>query len=309
MSLFKKNSSKDRETTEEMREILVAMQQERLRHEDVAERMNAAAERLRDVGEPLEKAGNDIDAAMRRVAELEEQINSIGTLALQIHEIDERAAGLARDQQRTETEIAGAIENAARIRTVFDELSQKVDLATELKDRLASFLDVEKPFQLMRGDADALRGQVEGAGEQMARLRDQHERLLDAHKLSLSKMEALDRRREELSRDMTDKERRVASVEHAVQGMDGVQHTVDDVKRDMGMLKALGEFVGQRSAALEAQREAVESALTRADQLDRAMKQIDAGIRQQQQNAQALASLDDQVGTLARDLPSPARGG
>ena len=48
-----------------------------------------------------------------------------------------------------------------------------------------------------------------------------------------TKMEALDRRREELSRDLQDKERRVASVAQSVRGLDGVQHTVDDLKRDL----------------------------------------------------------------------------
>ena len=133
------------------------------------------------------------------------------------------------DQRRAESEVAGAIENAARIREVFEDLSQKVEQASELKERLVGFLDVEKPFQILRSDAEALRGQVEATGDQLTRLREQHDRLLDAHKLSTTKMEALDRRREELSRDMQDKERRVSSVEHAVRerGETNAAHVFD----------------------------------------------------------------------------------
>ncbi len=111
-------------------------------------------------------------------------------------------------------------------------------------------------------------------------------------------MEALDRRREELSRDLQDKERRVASVEQSLRGMDGVQHTVDDVRRELGTLKTLGDFITQKSAALEAQREVVENALARADNLERAVRQIDAGVRQQQENEKTLGAVQDQVAAL-----------
>jgi DNA repair exonuclease SbcCD ATPase subunit len=66
----------------------------------------------------------------------------------------------------------------------------------------------------------------------------------------------------------------------------------------MGTLKALGEFVAQKSAALEAHREAVEVALARADALERAMKQVDAGVQQQHQNEKSLAALDEHVAGL-----------
>src|SRR5439155_23217621 len=105
-------------------------------------------------------------------------------------------------------------------------------------------------------------------------------------------------RRDDLGRSLQDKERRVASVEQAVHGMDGIQHTVDDVKREIGTLKALGDSVAQKTAALEAQREAVERALAQADHLDRAMRQIDAGVRQQQENERALGTLQESVAAV-----------
>jgi chromosome segregation ATPase len=80
--------------------------------------------------------------------------------------------------------------------------------------------------------------------------------------------------------------------------MDGVQQNVAEVKREMATLKALGDFVSQKMAALEAQREAVEGALARADQLDRAVRQVDAGVRQQQENEQILTAMHDKVSAL-----------
>src|SRR5262249_30812455 len=163
---------------------------------------------------------------------------------------------------------------------------------------LANFLEVEKPFQELRDHADGLRAQVESTSEQLTRVREQQERHLDGQKLAASKMEAMDRRRDELSRDLQDKERRVASVEQSLHSLNGVQDTVSNVRRDIDTLTALGNVVSQKIAALEAQREAVEGALARAEQLERAMRQIDAGVRQQQENETTLGAMQDQVGAL-----------
>ncbi len=292
------NGSRDREHAEEMRAILHDMQQERARYQTLLENTQAAAERLGQLGEPIAQAESGVSAVSEGLAKLQQRFEAMLKLSTQIMNLDERAEGLAQSQQRTEAQIATTLAEAERIRSMFEDIGRKIDLALELKDKLGAFLEVEKPFQQLHGEADALRGQVEGTGDQLARLREQHDRLLDAHKLGMSKMEALDRRREEFSRDLQDKERRVASVEASLRGIDGVQTTVDHVKREMGTLKALGEFVAQKSAALEAQRDAVETALTRADQLERAMRQIDAGVSQQQQNEKLLGALQDDVAAL-----------
>jgi chromosome segregation ATPase len=292
------DASKDRERAEEMRAILHEMQEERGRYETVLERALASADRLQQLGEPLAKAGSDVDAVAARIADMEQRFAALAQLAGLYETLGERAEALTQSQARAETQIASALQDAQQTRATFEEIGQKIELAASLKDRLVGFLDVEKPFQQLQGEADALRGQMDGTGEQLARLREQHDRLLDAHKLAMSKMEALDRRREDLSRDLQDKERRVAGVEQSIRGMDGVQHSVDDIRREIGALKALGDAVVQKSAALEAQRAAVESALARADDLDRAMRGIDAGVRQQQANEKTLNGLQEQATAL-----------
>jgi len=194
--------------------------------------------------------------------------------------------------------MASVLDDSQRVRAVFEELSEKVDLAVTLKDRLEAFLEVEKPFQVIRSDADALRGQVEGTGEHLGRLREQHERLMDAHKLATSKIEALDRRRDDLSRDLQDKERRVIGVEQSVRGIDAVRHTVEDLKRELGSMKVLSDSLSQKTSALEAQGEAVDRALGQADNLERAMRQVDAGVRQQHENERSLGAMQEAAAAL-----------
>src|SRR5262249_29707906 len=212
--------------------------------------------------------------------------------------LDDRASSLTHHQQKAESKISKALEDAERVRAIFEDLSHKVDLASELKERLTSFMEVEKPFQELRDLAESLRGQVEATGEGLTRSREQQERHLDAQKLANSKMEALDRRRDELGRDLQDKERRVAAVEQAMHGLDGAQESVANLRRDMDTLKALGDYVGQKIAALETQREAVEGALTRTEQLERSLRQIDVGVRQQHENETKLGALQEQVAAL-----------
>jgi chromosome segregation ATPase len=292
------NDSKDRDLAEEMRAVLQEMRQERERFQALVESSAGAAERLTELSEPLARAGNDVNAVTARLRDMEQRLEGVAQLTTQIETIAERAEGLSRSQQATEDHMGAVLQDSQRVRTVFEELSAKVDLAGDLKGRLEAFLEVEKPFQLLRGEGDSIRAQVENTSEHLGRLREQHDRLMDAHKLATSKMEALDRRREELSRDLQDKERRVVGVEQSVRGMDGVRSMVDDVRRELGTLKALADTVSQKTAALEVQREAVERALAQADSLERAMRQIDVGIRQQQENEKSLNVMQDAVAGL-----------
>lgn len=291
------NGSNEREL-EEMRAVLKELQQERARTEKTLEKLTSATDRLETLGEPIATAGAQVDAVADRLATLEQRLTGLVQLSAQLQTMDERAEALARDQQAMSGQVATTLEETQKIRAIFEDLGQKVEEGQDLKDRLVSFLEVEKPFQLLHEEAVALRGQVEGTSENLARLREQNDRLVDAHKLAMSKMEALDRRRDDLGRSLQDKERRIISVEQSVHGLDGVQNTVSDVKREIATVKALGDTVVQKAAALEAQREAVERALGQADQLDRAMKQLDAGIRQQQGNETLLATIQDRVASL-----------
>ena len=300
-SLFKNllgDGPRDRESAEEMRVLLQEVRQERERFEALLHDSRAAADRLERLDEPIASAGRGVDSVSARLGDLEQRLEAVVPLSALVQTLDERAADMARDQRQAESQFATVLEDAQQVRAVFEELSQKVDLAVSLKDRLDAFLEVDKPFQVLRDDADALRGQVEGTGEHLVRLREQHERLMDTHKLAMSKMEALDRRRDELGRDLQDKERRVVGVDQAVRGMDGVRQTIDGVKRELGSLKALGDSLAQKTSALEAQREAVDRALAQAEGLERTVRQLDAGVRQQQENEKGLAAMQDAVVAL-----------
>jgi chromosome segregation ATPase len=289
------NSNNDGEHAEQIRALLLEMQQERTRCETLLESTRASSERLQQLGDPMAKAGKEIDAMIARVAELEQRLETATRVASAYDALESRAQSLEQCHSQAESRIAETLAGTENMRSSMEDLGAKAELAASLKEQLVGFLDIEKPFQQLRGEADSLRGQVEGTSDHLARLREQHDRLLDAHKLAMSKMEALDRRRDDLGRSLTDKERRVATVEAAVRGMDGAQQTVESVRREMQTLKATADLITQKMGALEAQREVVDRALAQAEHLDQAMKQIDAGVRQQEENERALAALNEQI--------------
>jgi len=292
------NNAREQEQLEAMRAVLADIQRERERYEALVEGAKAGADRLKKLGEPLAKTETDVDSLATRMAQMEERFQGMVKLSSLFQNLDERAEGLTKSTQWAESRLATALEGSQKIEASMADLVAKVDLASELRERLSNFLEVEKPFQLLRRDAETLHGQLEGATERMARLREQHDRLLDAHKMATTKLEAMDRRRDELGRSLQDKERRVEGVELSVKSLDGVETHINEVKREMVTLKALGDSVAQKTAALEAHREALDRALAQSDHLDRAMRNIDAGIRQQKENEKSLGALSEQVASL-----------
>ena len=151
------NGSKDRELAEEMRAVLQEMRQERERFQALVDSSSGAAERLAELNDPIVKAGSDVNAVTARLVGMEQRLETLTQLAAQIETLDERSGSMAASQREAEGRLSGVVEDSQKIRTVFEELAQKVDLGLGLKDRLEAFLEIEKPFQLLRGEAEAVR--------------------------------------------------------------------------------------------------------------------------------------------------------
>ena len=140
-----------------------------------------------------------VEDASARLADVQQRLDALTGLADRVDAVDSRSQEMADSQKQAEEQLSTVVQDAERIREVFEDLAQKTEMAEGLRGRLEAFLEIEKPFTLLRGEAEGIRAQIEGTSDQLGRMREQHERLMDAHKLGTSKMEALDRRREELS--------------------------------------------------------------------------------------------------------------
>src|SRR5207247_8112609 len=71
-----------------------------------------------------------------------------------------------------------------------------------------------------------------------------------------------------------------------------------DTKRQLGTLKSLADYVTQKVAVLEQQREVVDRAITQATQLDDVLREIDAKTRRHEERAQSLGELETRVTSL-----------
>src|SRR5262245_30356023 len=168
------DGSKDRELTEDMRAVLKEMREEREKFARLLETSHSAADTLHELGDPIAKASTDVEAVLVRMGDVEPQLAMLANLTGQIESLSEQANGLQGDQERTTEHMKTVLQDSTTIRQVFEELREKVDLAVNLRERLETFLEVEKPFSLIHGEADALRGQVESTSEHLGRIREQH---------------------------------------------------------------------------------------------------------------------------------------
>lgn len=292
------NGSRDQELTEEMRSVLNEMRQERGHCEALVKSARASLTRVQELRAPMTQTANEMDALSKRLGGLEQRLAAFEQLAAQYQTLDERAERLNQSQRQAEARITRASDDTQRTRALVEELHQKVELALDLKKRLDAFLEVEKPFQQLRRDADQIRGDVTASSEQLVRMRDQHERVMESHKVAQSKMQAFDRRHEELGRRVHEQERRVTGIEQAVRGLSDVEQTVEDARRRLGTVRGVADAVAQKVSVLEAQQEKIERVIGRAEHLDQCMRQIDAGVRQQHENAAVLGALQQQLEAL-----------
>ena len=150
------NGSKDRELAEEMRAVLEEMRRERARFENLIENSQSASDRLSELSDPLARAESVVETMTARIGEMQERLENVAQIAERVEEIDQRSQGIAQRHEESAAHISTVFQDSQRIREVFEELSEKTDLAVSLKDRLETFLEIEKPFAILKGDADAL---------------------------------------------------------------------------------------------------------------------------------------------------------
>lgn len=281
------------ELPDALRAILAEMQQERTSFENLVAR-------LQHLAQPIARAEQNISELGTRFGALEQRLSAFEKIASYVQGLTDKADDLAKNHRRTETRVTHTAEDAERVRSQLEEIAHKAEMALCLKDDLAQFLDMEDPFRQLRAEADDVAGTVRGLFEEVSRLRTQHEQVVRGQQEATAHLSAYETQRTGLGRALEDKERRIAKLEDTLKELSELAGGVQDTKRELGTLKALTDYVTQKAAALEQQRDAVERAIDRADALDGLMRQVDAGLRQQQEHANALAELQARIGEVKR---------
>jgi exonuclease SbcC len=171
-------------------------------------------------------------------------------------------------------------------------LSEKVEVALDLRDQVESFLSLQGPLAELRGDAETLRTHLTELAENVARMRTQHDDALTAHRHTTSRLENFDQDFQAATGKLEDVVRRVQSVERQMEPINQASTAIPDVQHQLAVLKALADQVSQKTNMLEQEREAVDRAATQIAQLTRMDRELDAWLRRQEEQIRRFGPIE-----------------
>ena len=259
--------------------------------EALVARAEAAANDLRGLAHILERT-SELDGLRERCADVEQQVAGLERLGSQLSMAEEQVERVIKAQNATETRIAQAGEDVQRLQGQMGGLSEKVEVALELRDQVESFLSLQGPLAELRTDAETLRTHLNDLAENVARMRTQHDDALTAHRHTTSRLENFDQDFQAATGKLEDVVRRVQSVERQMEPINQASTAIPDVQHQLAVLKALADQVSQKTNMLEQEREAVDRAATQIAQLTRMDRELDAWLRRQEEQIRRFGPIE-----------------
>ena len=278
----------------ELRSILAQMQRERVAFEALTTSARDSTQQLAQLTQPIVEA-------QKVVAELQGRIKALERLVPVLATLDEQTEGVSRTQRRTETQVEHTAAEVKNLRTEIEQLRATFDAALALKGDLTSLLESAGGLKSLRADADALTGQVHNLSNTFDRARQRQDELSRAGEAAATQLHAFEQRQQQVQGGVAAAQTRVTGLEQALAHLGQAAADAADTKRQLETLKSIADDVTQKVAVLEQQRDVVDRAIGQATQLDDILRDIDAKIRTQKENAESLGALDTRV-TELRDL-------
>lgn len=251
--------------------------------EALVARAETATQQLRDLAPVLERSA-ELDQLRERCVAVEEQVAGLERLRTQLAAAAEQAERVAQTKSELE-QVAGRLET----------IDEKVERALHFREQLDVFLGQESPLGALRGDADALRTQLAELTENVGRMRGQHDDALTAHRHTTARLEAFVQDHQAAANRLEEVERRVQAVGRALEPVDQAVAAVPDLQHRLAVLKSLADQVGQKTTALEQQREAVDRAATQISQLTRLDRELDAWLRRQEEQIRRFGQIEAKI--------------
>jgi chromosome segregation ATPase len=288
---------KGRRRTDSDAEVLVEGAKGSTALEALIARAEVAAQQLRAL-EPVMERSAELDTLRERCEAAEQRLAGLENLAAQLASSEEQAERVAKTQARTETQLAHATEDVDRLRTQLGGLGDRMDTALLLREQLESFLSLESPMAALRNEADSLRTQLAELTENVARMRGQHDDALTAHRHTTSRLEAFDQEHQAATGRLEEVVRKVQSVERTLEPLNQATTAIPDIQHQLAVLKALADQVGQKTGAIEQQREAVERAANQISQLTRLDRELDAWLRRQEEQIRRFGGIEAKMAEI-----------
>ena len=275
----------------ELRSILAQMQRERVAFEALTTGARDSTQQLTQLTQPIAEA-------QKVVAELQGRVKALERLVPVLATLDEQTEGVSRTQRRTETQVEHTAEDVKNLRTEIEQLRATFDAALALKGDLMSLLESAGSLTSLRADADALTGQVHNLSNTFDRARQRQDELSRAGEAAAARLHAFEERQQQAQGGIAAAQTRVTGLEQAFAHLGQAAADAADTKRQLGTLKSLADYVTQKVAVLEQQREVVDRTIGQATQLDDVLRDIDAKIQKHEASAEHLGALETRVTEL-----------
>jgi chromosome segregation ATPase len=272
----------------ELRTILLQMRNER----------NAFEKLATDAQTTMEQASKPMDAVAQSVSQLEERLRAIEQIAA-------KAAGLEAQQRDMTTRLSEAGRQAEGIEAALDpirsDLEQTKHLlqnSASLRSELEPLLEMGSQLQSLRSDVSALRDELREAQESMATVREQHEAVAQGGTDAVEQLSSLEDRYQEIAIGLQAAEQRATQLQGTMDSVSRLAAEVPDVRRELGTLKALRDYVAQKISELEQQRETVDYATSQGTRLAELVRRIDRDLEAQQESAKFVVKLEEDVARM-----------
>src|SRR6266550_2677294 len=196
------------------------------------------------------------------------------------------------EAQKVVAELQGRVKALERLVPVLATLDEQTEGVSRTQRRTET--QVEHTAEQVK----TLRTEIEQLRTTFDRARQRQDELNRVGEAAAARLHALEERQQRVQGSVGAAQTRVNGLEEGFAHLTQAAADAADTKRQLGTLKALADYVTQKVAVLEQQREVVDRALGKATQLDDVMRDIDAKIRTHEANAKSLGALETRVTDL-----------
>src|SRR6266568_1861499 len=196
------------------------------------------------------------------------------------------------EAQKVVAELQGRVKALERLVPVLATLDEQTEGVSRTQRR------TETQVEHTAEEVKTLRTEIEQLRATFDRARQRQDELNRVAEAAAARLHALEERQQHVQGSVGAAQTRVTGLEEGFAHLTQAAADAADTKRQLGTLKSLADYVTQKVAVLEQQREVVDRALGKATQLDDVLRDIDAKIRRQEESAKNLGALETRVTDL-----------
>ncbi len=233
-----------------------------------------------------------------RVAGLERQLARMDALTERFTHAEQEVTRLNGLAERFETRLAESDTGVERARTEVAALMETLTSAVKLKESVGEVTALEGPFRQLQAEMESLRAQADGFKGSFTRLREQHDATLAGYKAAGGRIESFESDWQRLLRTLDESGHRIAGLEQLVADMAPVTESVSQTRRELASARAIADQLAQKVALLEQQREAIDRATGKLEQLAALSIRADAGLERHAELVRSVTDLRSQMHTM-----------